>query len=203
MSILAAPTSRQSSTPRRRSADRRSLYPYVRAVRGKTGTWVWQARAWLGRPDGSVNLGCYRQERAAWAAARAWIRAGADPCRHLPAGVLPKWVRKRPQDGLFDAVRRTASGERIVAPGGPYATPAAAHAAARLSADADWERHLRRRAARDAQRYREEQEKRERVQARPEKRTGGAKAKRVRWPEAAGRVRPAFFQPTPFAKWEC
>ena len=158
------------------SFDRRSRYKYVRQVCGKTGIWVWQARAYLPLPVGSVHLGLYREERAAWEAVRLWIRAGADPCRGLPTKVLPKWVRKRPQDGLFDAVRRNASGERIVDPGGPYATPEAAHAAARLSADADWERHLRRR-------------------------TEGAKAKQVCWPEVAGR--PAFFQPTPFAKWEC
>ncbi len=79
---------------------------------------------------GHVNLGCYREERAAWEAIRAWVRAGADPCRALPPGVLPKWVVRRPQDGLYDAIRRAAAGTRVPVPGGPWTTPAAAFAAA-------------------------------------------------------------------------
>ena len=43
-------------------------------------------------PVGSVNLGLYDEERAAWDAVRVWLRAGADPCRALPKGILPKWV---------------------------------------------------------------------------------------------------------------
>ena len=43
-------------------------------------------------PVGSVNLGLYDEERAAWDAVRVWLRAGADPCKALPKGILPKWV---------------------------------------------------------------------------------------------------------------
>ena len=115
------------------SFERRSRYKYVRQVCGKTGIWVWQARAYLPLPVGSVHLGLYREERAAWEAVRLWIRAGADPCRRLPPNVLPKWVRRRLQDGQYDAIRRGGDARRIPVPGGPWATPEAAHAAARAA----------------------------------------------------------------------
>jgi len=112
------------SPPRRRSPtfDRRSYYLYFRSVRDKTGTYVWQARPFLNETVGHVNLGCYRDERAAWEAVRLWVRAGADPCRGLPPGVLPKWVVRLP-GSRFGAARRTAGGSRVPVPGGPWATP--------------------------------------------------------------------------------
>jgi hypothetical protein len=131
---VSARPSRISSGPRPRrrppSFDRRSHYLYVRSVRGKTGTYVWQARPFYNAVVGHVNLGCYREERAAWEAVRVWVRAGADPCRGLPPGVLPKWVVRRPQDGRYDAIRRTKGGTRVLVPGGPWSTPEAAFTAA-------------------------------------------------------------------------
>lgn len=131
----------RTSTPSRPSPsfDRRSRYPYVRSVRGKTGTYVWQARPFLNATVGHVNLGCYHEERAAWEAIRRWVRAGADPCRGLPPGVLPKWVVRRPQDGRYDALRRRRGGTRVSVPGGPWATPGAAFAAALAAVERDQE----------------------------------------------------------------
>ncbi len=127
------------SPPRRRSPtfDRRSYYLYVRSVRGKTGTYVWQARPFLNETVGHVNLGCYRDERAAWEAVRLWVRAGADPCRGLPPGVLPKWV-VRLSSGRFGAARRTAGGSRVPVPGGPWGTPEAAFAAVTRERWGNW-----------------------------------------------------------------
>lgn len=137
MSASAASTT--NSRHQRRSSDRRSEYRFVRAVQGGTGTWFWQARAWLPEPIGSVNLGCYREERAAWDAVRQWIRAGGDPCKGLPPGVLPKWVlREREGDkptGRFLAVRRDRNGTRIVV--GAFGTAEQAHLAARRQVEAE------------------------------------------------------------------
>lgn len=72
---------------RRRAPKRETEYKFVRRCSAK-----YQARVWCPLPIGSVNLGLYEEESAAWDAVRRWLRAGADPCRHLPAGILPKWV---------------------------------------------------------------------------------------------------------------
>ncbi len=86
----------------RRRGRRRYSHKYVRLISGKN---LFQARAW--HPTvGSVHLGCYRSESDAWAAVQGWIRAGCDPCRGLPEGVLPKWVQ-REGDGFRVIVRGT------------------------------------------------------------------------------------------------
>jgi hypothetical protein len=82
-----------SPAHRRRAAKRETEYQFVRKCSAK-----YQARVWCALPVGSVNLGLYDEERAAWDAVKLWLRAGADPTRGLPAKVLPKWVihGKRP-----------------------------------------------------------------------------------------------------------
>lgn len=125
-----SPAPRESPAKNRRSPARRCDYLYVRQVRTPHGRWLFQARAWLPLPLGSIHLGLYDTERAAWGVVRAWIKAGADPVHGLPDGVLPKWVR-RLRDGTFLAVRRDRRGERL--PLGVFPTAEAAHAAAR-----DW-----------------------------------------------------------------
>ena len=72
---------------RRRAPKRETEYQFVRKCSAK-----YQARVWCALPVGSVNLGLYDEERAAWDAVRVWLRAGADPCKALPKGILPKWV---------------------------------------------------------------------------------------------------------------
>lgn len=105
---------------KKRRSRRQYSHKYVRLVANAN---VYQARAW--HPVvGSVNLGCYGSESAAWAAVKTWIRAGCDPCRGLPDGVLPKWVVR---DGDVFIVKRRP-GVPVVA--GRYASPEAAHRAA-------------------------------------------------------------------------
>lgn len=105
----------------RRRGRRRYAHKYVRLV---SGSQLYQARAW--HPVvGSVNLGLYPEEHAAWAAVKAWIKAGCDPCRGLPDGVLPKWVKS---DG--DGYRVIARKKLLHVPG-KFATPEEAHRAAR------------------------------------------------------------------------
>ena len=114
----------------RRESTHRSSYKHVRYV----GRGWYQARVWIG-PRGalvdSVNLGLYRTEWDAWRAVKAWVAAGADPCRGLPEKVLPKWVRRR-DDGYY-ATAKIERADRGVAPGrvtlGPYADPVEAHRA--------------------------------------------------------------------------
>lgn len=96
---------------------------YVRKVGGRK----YQARVWLPAPLGSVNLGLYDDEAPAWRAVRAWIAAGADPCRGLPPGVLPKWVRDDGRGGFLGR-RATAEGFSLA---GPFPTPEEAHHAVR------------------------------------------------------------------------
>lgn len=104
----------------KRRGRRQYGHKYVRLV---SGTQLYQARAW--HPVvGSVNLGLYREERAAWAAVKAWIQAGCDPCRGLPPGVLPKWVMR---DGAeFIVIARKSL--RVVP--GRFADPVDCHRAA-------------------------------------------------------------------------
>lgn len=85
---------------------------------------LWQARVWLPLPLGSINLGLYATEREAHAAARAFVRRGADPVEHLPEGVLPKYVRRVGE--MYLARVKTRRG--VVALG-PFACPKVAHRA--------------------------------------------------------------------------
>jgi hypothetical protein len=133
VSRLTPPKSSRRPGVACRSQERRSAFRYVRQVRGRSGIWVWQARAWLPLPIGSVNLGCYREERIAWEAVKRWIRSGADPVRDLPAGVLPKWVRRERDaggraTGRYVAEFRSGSGRRDRL--GVYKTPHEAFEAA-------------------------------------------------------------------------
>lgn len=115
-----------------RDLSRRSRFKYVRMVRNQRGLRYWQARGWLPLPVGSVHLGCYHHERAAWDAVKGWLRSGGDPVKGLPKDVLPKWVVAR-GDGMFDAILRSADGLRSLLPGGPWPTAEAAHLAARAT----------------------------------------------------------------------
>lgn len=82
---------------------RPTSFSYIRQIRDG----LFQARPWLGvRWIGSVNLGLYRSERDAHRAVVEWVKAGADPCRGLPAKVLPKFVRRHPGGGYFGRVRK-------------------------------------------------------------------------------------------------
>ena len=115
------PKPRPPAPPKRRKlADPRHRL-YARKALGRQ----WQARVWLPRPLGSVNLGLYATEREAHAAALAFVRRGADPVEHLPEGVLPKYVR-RGVGGQFVARVKTRRG---VVELGPFACPKLAHRA--------------------------------------------------------------------------
>jgi hypothetical protein len=100
-------------------------YLYVRRVKG----FKYQARVWLPMPLGSINLGLYNSEREAWMAFKAWLKAGGDPVKGLPAGVLPKWVRRTTRSRFLGRLR-TLEGVVLV---GPFATAEDAHRAVRAS----------------------------------------------------------------------
>lgn len=105
---------------KKRRSRRQYVHKYVRLV---TNANVYQARTW--HPVvGSVNLGCYRSESAAWQAVKTWIQAGCDPCKGLPDGVLPKWVVR---DGDSFIVKRRP-GAPVVE--GRFSSQEAAHRAA-------------------------------------------------------------------------
>lgn len=87
------PSFRQMSIFEYRQRDRRHACRY-RYVRRPTGSHLYQARVYLPvDKGGSINLGLYETESAAHQVVTAWIRAGADPTKGLPAGVLPKYVK--------------------------------------------------------------------------------------------------------------
>jgi hypothetical protein len=100
-------------------------FKYVKRVRTMRHGYRWQARAWLSLPIGSVNLGYHPTEQDAWEAVSSWIKAGGDPVRGLPEGILPKWVSQL--DGQFWAILR--QGKRRVKLG-PFDDPAMAFEAA-------------------------------------------------------------------------
>lgn len=103
-----------------RRGRRRYSHKYVRLV---SGTQLYQARVW--HPVvGSVNLGLYRDEHAAWLAVKVWVQAGCNPCRGMPEGVLPKWV-ERDGEGYRVIVRKDM--ERVP---GWFERPEDAHRAA-------------------------------------------------------------------------
>ena len=68
-------------------------------------------------PVGSVNLGLYDEERAAWDAVRVWLRVGADPCKALPKGILPKWVVYGQKPVVGDAMAKRTEGMAEVVDG--------------------------------------------------------------------------------------
>ena len=98
-----------------------SQYLFVRKVKG----FKYQARAWLPSPLGSINIGLHPSEREAWMAVKAWLKAGGNPLKGLPAGVLPKWVR-RTNRGRFLGRLKGADGVVVI---GPFRTPEEAHRA--------------------------------------------------------------------------
>ena len=135
----------QAPKPRRRTHP--SRYLFVRRLR-KGILRVWQARTWLPEPLGSINLGIHEDEWSAHRAVQAWIRAGADPCRGLPDGVLPKWVRLSP-DGTFTGWVRLA-GELVER--GPFPTAEDAHIVMREIVREHLTRRREERKARSAER---------------------------------------------------
>ncbi len=111
----------QKFISRRRRGRKVYRYKYVRLV---SGTNLYQARPW--HPVvGSINLGLYKNERDAWHAVQAWIQAGCDPCRGLPPGILPKWVKEI--DGRFVAGDRRGVWFEL----GDWGCPVECHEAAR------------------------------------------------------------------------
>ena len=104
------PSFRQMSIFEYRQRDRRHACRY-RYVRRPTGSRLYQARVYLPvEKGGSINLGLYETEAAAHQVVTAWIRAGADPTKGLPPGVLPKYV-KSVEDGFTWTV--TLGGRRL------------------------------------------------------------------------------------------
>ena len=98
-----------------------SQYLFVRKVKG----WKYQARAWLPEPLGSINIGLHNSEREAWIAVKAWLKAGGNPLKGLPQGVMPKWVRKTKR-GRFVGRLKGAEGVVLI---GPFRSPEEAHRA--------------------------------------------------------------------------
>lgn len=92
-------------------------YKFTRRVKRR-----YQARVWDGRIRAHINLGCYGEDRAAWDAAKRFIRRG-----ELPSHVLPYFVRHQP-DGTFAAGAIVCGSEsREVRRVGPFETPCEAH----------------------------------------------------------------------------
>lgn len=77
---------------RRRQRQHPCRYRYVRRL---AGSRLYQARTYISpEKGGSINLGLYETEAAAHQVVTTWIRAGADPTKGLPPGVLPKYVKR-------------------------------------------------------------------------------------------------------------
>ena len=102
---------------RRRHRQHPCRYRYVRRL---AGSRLYQARTYISpEKGGSINLGLYETEAAAHQVVTAWIRAGADPTKGLPEGVLPKYV-KQVEGGFTWDVK--VAGRRLQ--GGLFADPA-------------------------------------------------------------------------------
>jgi hypothetical protein len=116
---------RSASVKRQRRT--RSDHKYVRLVSGSN---LYQARIW--HPVvGSINLGLYDTDTAAAQVVRNWINAGCDPCRGLPEGVLPKWVKLVEGQFYGSFAGRRAIASKHPDDVGPFATAEEAHAAMR------------------------------------------------------------------------
>lgn len=109
--------------PATRSKRHACQYKWVRRI----GPHSYQARVWLPvERGGSINLGLYDSEIKAYAAVRAWVKAGADPVKGLPECVLPKYVRG--EEGRFHWSVTTRAGK--ITSQITYRTAADAHRAA-------------------------------------------------------------------------
>jgi hypothetical protein len=109
---------------------------YVRRFVGKGGQEWYQARFFLDKLVGSINLGfsptAGRANKAALAFLAAWTWDVSDyPAtisdlarRGLIRAVLPKWVRRAPRGGFLARARRSGVvvqlGERFDSPAAPF-----------------------------------------------------------------------------------
>lgn len=114
----------ESVPKKRRRPTNPSRYLYVRRPgRG----FLWQARAWLPSPIGSIHLGLYEDEWLAHRAVQKWLReTNGDPLRP-PPGVPPKWTRELGDGRHLGQVRLAG----VLHVAGPFDTAEEAHAVVR------------------------------------------------------------------------
>ena len=89
----------------------------------------WAVRVWLPHPVGRIFLGRYDTEEKARQVLSHWLRAGGSATRHLPDGIMPKWVVRAKPAG-YKAVIRLDRGRFTAFESPVYESPEEAHLAA-------------------------------------------------------------------------